>query len=125
VESSRKALAQLQATCDKLQAWSLVTLIQGDALQIAERMVSQGKRFDVIFLDPPFGIGILPEILPFCAELLQSSGVVYVESPVFLTEEFVAQSGIGSGQWRIIRQDKTGHVCYHLLQLFHTDNPHA
>ncbi|MCL1887167.1 MAG: 16S rRNA (guanine(966)-N(2))-methyltransferase RsmD [Betaproteobacteria bacterium] len=122
VESHRMAFEQLQATCEKLHAKSLVTLVQGDALLVAERLAAQEKRFDVIFLDPPFQADILPEILPFCAGLLKGNGVVYVESPVFLTEKTVAQSGQNDWQWHIIRQDKAGHVCYHLLQLRHADH---
>lgn len=125
VESHRTAFAQLQATIEKLQAGPLITLVQGDALEVAARLVAQKKQFDVIFLDPPFQANILPEILHFCADLIKDKGVVYVESPVFLTAETLAQSGQNDRQWHIIRQDKAGHVCYHLIQLQHMDNLHA
>lgn len=116
VESHHTAFAQLLATSDKLNAGSLVTLVQGDALLVAERFVAQKKRFDVIFLDPPFQGNILPEILLYCAKMLKEKGVVYVESPTFLTEETVENLSKNDGQWHIIRQDRAGHVCYHLLQ---------
>lgn len=117
VESHRTAFAQLQATSDKLNAGSLVALIQGDALLVAERLVAQKKHFDTIFLDPPFQGNILPEILPYCAQLLKEEGVVYVESPLLLSEETLENSSKNGMQWHIIRQDRAGHVCYHLLQL--------
>lgn len=125
VESHRAAFAQLQATSDKLNAGSLVTLVQGDALQAAQRLVAQKKQFDVVFLDPPFQANILPEILPFCADLLKEEGVVYVESSTFLTEETVENLSKNGRQWHIIRQDRAGHVCYHLLQLQYQDNLQA
>ena len=125
VESDRMVFDQLQATSDRLKAGSVVTLIQGDARLAASRLLSQGRQFDVIFLDPPFESGVLPEILPLCAELLKEKGIVYVESPLFLTEEFMAKWKIDGVQWQIVRQDRAGHVCYQLLQLAHSGNPEA
>ncbi len=122
VESHRTAFAQLQATREKLRAQSLVTLVQGDALSVAARLSSQKKQFDVIFLDPPFQGNILPDILPLCMDILKADGVVYVESPSVLTKETLQELGKNGRQWHIIRQDKAGHVCYHLLQLQHMDS---
>ena len=125
VESNRMAYGQLQATRDKLGAGSVVTLIQGDAFSVVPHLRSQNRQFDVIFLDPPFESGVLSGILPLCAGLLKEKGVVYVESPVFLTEEFVAKSAAEGMQWHIIRQDRAGHVFYQLLQLSHFGSPEA
>ena len=117
VEANRTAFAQLQETASKLKAMSLVTLVQGDALAVAARLVAQNRRFDVIFLDPPFHGNLLPEVLPFCVDLLKEDGVVYIESPTLLTKETVEDLSKNDRQWHIIRQDRAGHVCYHLLQL--------
>lgn len=117
VESHRTAFAQLQATRDKFNATQLIDLLQGDALQVAERLVSQKKQFDVIFLDPPFQANVLSEVLPLCAQLLKKDGLVYVELPSALNEETLKQIEQIDGQWHIIRQDRAGHVCYHLLRL--------
>jgi 16S rRNA (guanine(966)-N(2))-methyltransferase RsmD len=125
VESHRTAFAQLQETSDKLDAGSFVTLVQGDAILTAARLVAQKKHFDVIFLDPPFQDNILPDILPYCADLLKEEGVVYVESPVFLVKETLENLSKNGRQWHIIRQDRAGHVCYHLLRLQYMDNLQA
>jgi len=34
----------------------------------------------LIFLDPPFGQGMLEKILPYCAKLLSAHGLLYVEA---------------------------------------------
>lgn len=125
VEFHRTAFLQLQATCEKFKAGEVIDLISGDALLAARRLISQEKRFDVIFLDPPFQTDMLSRILPFCAELLKENGVVYVESPVFLSEELMKKTGKKEEQWHIIRQDKASHVCYQLLQLQKLDNLQA
>ncbi len=117
VDTNRMVYSQLQATSQKLQAESLVRLIHGDALQVAEHFVLKGEKFDVVFLDPPFNADILPKILPLCSVLLKPGGLVYVESPVFLSEEIMKKTSKKDELWHIIRQDKAGHVCYHLLQL--------
>ena len=101
VESHRATFSQLQATNQKLQAEEVVHLIQGDAFYIAEHLVLKEKKFDVIFLDPPFNTNALTEILPFCSILLKPDGFVYVESPVFLSEEIIKKTSKKTEQWKI------------------------
>jgi 16S rRNA (guanine(966)-N(2))-methyltransferase RsmD len=124
-EANRTAFSQLQATREKLRAQLLVTLMPGEALSVASRLVAEGKFFDVIFLDPPFQRDDLSGILPFCAKLLKVNGVVYIESPTLLTEDVAGKTDEDGAQWHIIRQDEAGHVCYQLLQLRQMDNLQA
>jgi 16S rRNA (guanine(966)-N(2))-methyltransferase RsmD len=125
VESDRTAFAQLQATSDKLRAQSIVTLIQGDAISAASRLSFQDKKFDVIFLDPPFETSIWDELLPLCSGLLKDRGVVYTESFEFLSDDFLAKLGKNGTQWNIIRQDRAGQVCYQLLLFSYLDSIEA
>lgn len=63
------------------------------------------ERFDVIFLDPPYGADLLPSLLPAMAELLADGGVVYFE----------ARTWPDTTGWTVLRQDKAGQVHYGLL----------
>ncbi|MCM1512740.1 MAG: 16S rRNA (guanine(966)-N(2))-methyltransferase RsmD [Oxalobacter formigenes] len=125
VETHKTVFACLKETCDRFQAGALVTLVYGDALQVAARLVSEKKEFDVIFLDPPFSSGLLQRILPCCLSLLKDGGVVYIESPSPLEESILENQANGKGDWHIIRQGRAGQVCYHLLQFRHSGNLQA
>lgn len=110
VENHVPAVRQLEAVRDKLQARQ-VTILQGDAAAVARAMVGQ-RRFQLIFLDPPYHREWLPKLLPVCAALLDAGGLVYAESEQPLDEpapEWLAD-------WEIVRADKAGMVFYHLLR---------
>ena len=37
-------------------------------------------KFDIVFLDPPYNLGILDEILPKVCEILSEDGIIFAES---------------------------------------------
>ena len=75
-----------------------------DALQF---LAQDKQRFDVIFLDPPFGLGWLPKLLPLLPDHLAEEGVAYAEG------ELQLQDGDG---WQVLKHGKAGAVHYHLLK---------
>lgn len=56
-------------------------VIAGDVLRVLPRLARQGERFDMIFLDPPYGTGLARRTLNIMAagDLLRPRGVVIVE----------------------------------------------
>jgi 16S rRNA (guanine966-N2)-methyltransferase len=114
VEENTAAVRQLEATREKLKA-DQVRVQRGDAVSIvrmAAQQLPRGKLFDLIFLDPPYQRGLLPEILPLCARLLRPGGLVYAEAEMPLEDQVLPwlQS------WEVVRADKAGMVFYHLLR---------
>ena len=65
------------------------------------------RRFDVIFLDPPFDTARWPELLASAAERLGPDGVLYAEA----REEITGARGLA-----VWRRHKAGQVHYHLLR---------
>lgn len=59
----------------RLEAGSQV--ISTDALSYIQR---PGERFDLVFLDPPYGENLLPQLLPAVARLVQDGGLIVCES---------------------------------------------
>ncbi len=107
VESHPAALRNLQATRDKLGAQH-ITIRRGDAIaQLRER----GTPYDLIFLDPPYRLGLLPQLLPACLPLLAPGGLVYAESDTPFTEPPEAWLA----GWQVMRADKAGQVFFALL----------
>ena len=77
---------------------------RSDAMTFLAR---EPRRFDVIFLDPPFDLDLRDALLPAAASRLARDGVIYAEarSSVAVTD------GLG-----IARSDRAGQVHYHLLR---------
>jgi 16S rRNA G966 N2-methylase RsmD len=85
----------------KAENFELVIL---DALKFLEQ---QTHRFDVIFVDPPYQMNLLPLVLPNLPPHLSDDGLVYTEADTQLTF---------APEWRIWRQGKAGAVHFYLLQ---------
>lgn len=109
VESHPVALRNLQAIRDKLDAQQ-VTLRRGDALA---QLASLPGKFDLIFVDPPYSLDLLPKLLPACQRLLAAGGLVYAESD----RPFDPAACAWLAGWHIVRNDKAGQVFFALLAL--------
>ena len=107
IESHPAALRHLQATRDKLDAQQ-ITLRRGDALV---QLASLTGNFDLIFLDPPYSLNLLPKLLPACPRLLASGGLVYAESD----RPFDTSADEWLTGWEIVRSDKAGQVFFALF----------
>ncbi len=69
-------------------------------------LARDARRYDAIFLDPPFATDPWAWLLPAAAELLAPAGLLYAEAGMLLAPP----AGL-----RMVRQDKAGNVHYHLL----------
>ena len=112
MEEHTPAVLQLQATKDKLHA-EQVSILRGDAFSVVHKLAGSARRFDLIFLDPPFQQDWLARILPPCESLLAANGIIYVESEIGLMQDNPPE---WLAQWQILRQGNAGMVFYHLLQ---------
>ncbi|MCS6945538.1 MAG: RsmD family RNA methyltransferase [Sutterellaceae bacterium] len=107
VEQDQRLLAGLQALKAKLRA-AQVEIRAGDALTVARTLPL--ASFDVVFLDPPFGAGLLQQALAAARPLLAAGGLMYAEGEMPLTPAAVAPLDL-----RIVRAQRAGRVCFHLL----------
>lgn len=104
VESNRQAILALRKLQDRLKAQT-VTIHAGEAQQILTRL--DNTKYDLIFLDPPFGQGWFPGLLDRISPLLNSNGLVYIESDsaVDVPENYIA-----------VRHGRAGAVHYQLVK---------
>ncbi len=103
VEQSPKAIQALKALRDKLQA-KQIRIHAGDALHVLQR--SQ-MRYDLVFIDPPFGAQWLDKVWPHLPQVLLDDGLVYVESETAIDVP---------EQFQILRSGKTAHAHFVLAQ---------
>ena len=118
VEVAGAACQQLHDVCTKLQA-TQVQIKRADANRVLPQMQAAGEKFDVIFLDPPFGKDSLATLLPACLPLLKPNGLLYAESelPLHLPKETTMRADLPwCAGWELLRADQAGLVHFHLLR---------
>lgn len=103
VERQPHALDALHKAAKTLQA-SQVEIVRGDALKFLQ---DTQRKFDVVFLDPPYHQGWLERVEPWLDRVLEPGGWLYAES----------ETPVGRlGAWRTIKEGRAGLVHYHLMQ---------
>jgi len=102
VEKNPVVFRALQDNIEKLACATVFASCQ-DGLEFACR---DARRYDVIFLDPPFDSDYLPKLLEILPQRLNENGMVYIESGAAIDATL---------PWRTIKSGKAGQVHYQLL----------
>lgn len=104
VESNPTAVSALRALRAKLNAQN-VRIHAGDAATVVKRL--DASRYDLILLDPPFGLGWLDRLWHELPRFLAPDGLIYIEaeSPLDAPPNFA-----------VVRQGRAGQVHFALLQ---------
>jgi 16S rRNA (guanine(966)-N(2))-methyltransferase RsmD len=108
VERQPQLLQRLRALQARLAA-DRVEIVAGDALAVAAALPR--ASFDVVFVDPPFGGGLLWPAIEAACPLLAAGGLIYAES-----DAQIAPAGASAYGLELVRSARAGHVCFHLLQ---------
>ena len=103
VESDRKVYSVLQSGLQKLES-DRIELLMIDALNFIK---SDQRLFDVIFLDPPYQLGLLPKVLELLPSHLTQNGLIYLEAGNFFEP---------NENWSVWRRSQAGRVHYQLLK---------
>jgi 16S rRNA (guanine(966)-N(2))-methyltransferase RsmD len=104
VEAARDGVAALKQNAAKLSAQNL-QIHHGDALQYLRGKL---EAFDVVFLDPPYKLDLLPQLLLLLPAALKHDALVYIENdkPLEIVEP-----------WQIIKSSRAGKVYFALISL--------
>lgn len=108
VEQDRVAASALARQCQTLGARAAVR--RTEALQWLDR-VDAWEAWDVVFLDPPFGAGLLEAALDRLHGRLAKDGLVYVEAEARFDFSALARPR----RLRVARTSRAGDVAYGLL----------
>ncbi len=107
VERAPKVAKSLEDNVQLLDAGRVMKIVRADAVEFASSLRASGRRFDVIFLDPPYNKGWLERVMPLVQDLLADDGMLYIEAEQALD---------GWGSLRSVRDGRAGQVYYHLMQ---------
>lgn len=103
VDRERTLVDSIQRHLAHLDGVSAAQLVHADALAYLGRA---GERFDIVFLDPPYGGGLLAPCLAALPPRLKPFNRVYVECPGGETPTLAPG-------WRLLKSRRAGMVGYH------------
>jgi len=108
VENNPKTSQKLVENCRALGG-SQIEVIQQDVIRYLQ---SGGEQFDLVFLDPPFGMGLVQESCRLLTdgEWLADFAKIYIES-----ERHLVLNHVPAG-WRLLKQGTAGEVAFYLFQ---------
>ncbi len=111
VERDQRVFSELRQNaqtfaCDRLE------LIRADALKF---LTSTNRRYDVVFLDPPYNQGWLQKVAAVLPQVLAGEALVYAESEAELAPDWLPGMGL-------IRKGRAGQVCFHLFETIRAEH---
>ncbi|MGB5475363.1 MAG: 16S rRNA (guanine(966)-N(2))-methyltransferase RsmD [Gammaproteobacteria bacterium] len=107
VEHDAQAVRVLREQVGRLDA-TQVRVVEADALHW---LCLDPQPFDIVFLDPPFSAGLLPE----CMRLLEARGWLAPETWIYL-EAGAAEAPELPDNWELYRDRRAGQVSYRLVR---------
>lgn len=111
IELDKAAANQIQQNLVKLKVGvEQAKVLHGNALQLLSKFELQ---FDLIFLDPPFHQGLLPDAIRLIQEhkLLAPSGILYIESEIQVADYVVPED------WHLLKERLSSQLCSRLYQV--------
>ena len=81
VENAAECQKVIQANLVHTKLQGRARLLQTDVLSALDRLAAEGKKFDIIFMDPPYEAGLYTSVLERIAEngLLKAEGYLIAE----------------------------------------------
>ena len=113
VERDSRILAGIRDLQERLKA-DQISLQAADAHSAIDQAQWQKKLFDLVLLDPPFGQGWLPKIVPRLAVVLADAACIYVEAESAIESEQLL-AWLPEHVLTSVRADRAGQVYYHLF----------
>ena len=110
VDNDREALRCIRANLAHTHFEEQARVMAMDVIQALRRLDQQGKAFDIIFMDPPYSMGLERRILPYLVDssLVHDDTRIIVEAS--LEDDPVVMPPASS--WRVERVKKNKNNCH-------------
>ena len=110
VDNDREALRCIRANLAHTHFEEQARVMAMDVIQALRRLDQQGKAFDIIFMDPPYSMGLERRILPYLVDssLVHDDTRIIVEAS--LEDDPVVMPSASS--WRVERVKKYKNNCH-------------
>lgn len=103
IDDGLRQCQRIQAALARLKSQDHEVLSQDSASFVRH----SAQRYDVVFLDPPYGQGLLEQILPELPRVLKPVNRIYLEWPQ-------GEPPPLPPHFELLREKKAGHVCFGL-----------
>lgn len=107
VERDAGLVRALREVTGRLEGGQAAEIVQADALAWLPRAASEARRYDIAFVDPPFGGNLWSAAIAGIEPLMADDAWVYVEAPLNASIDMPAG-------WRLNREGSTREVAYRL-----------
>lgn len=107
VELNPKVAMDLKSNANLIKVNNLKVIVS-DAKSFLQ---NNQQKFDLVFLDPPFGKGLLKDVLTLLPEFLNKDALVYIE------QENAVSAYTPDDNWVEVKFNKTSRFTYGLYQL--------
>lgn len=109
-DKSDKAISVIKKNTEKSRVSDKSQILKNDFKDCLEHLKIEGKKFDIVFLDPPYANGLLDEALKMIYDmsLLSSGGVVVAE--------YDNGTDVDIQHYNILKDKKYGRVCIYILE---------
>jgi 16S rRNA (guanine966-N2)-methyltransferase len=108
VEANGEVCAALKRNCALLDARRVEVV----RMEVARFLAGPARRYDIVFLDPPFRQGL---IAPCCRQL-EENGWLADDARIYLEAEAESPLEGLPANWRSLRAQRAGEVGYHLYR---------
>lgn len=109
VERDARTVRGIQTTLQRLDS-TAATVVQAEALEYLDK--PPASPFNVVFLDPPYASGVLPEI----SDKLVRNGWLAPAASIYMEAPSDAPLPPLPATWTVHRSRQAGQVGYHLLR---------
>ena len=107
VEQARRVFSMLEKNMADMNLGDRVEVVNSDALQW---LAQNREGFDIIFLDPPFGQGMLQPVI----DALSGSPAVASGTRIYIEQESHEEHPHLPANWQMLREKVAGQVRYGL-----------
>ncbi|MGD1990466.1 MAG: 16S rRNA (guanine(966)-N(2))-methyltransferase RsmD [Chromatiales bacterium] len=107
IEQARRVFSMLEKNRAEMRLGDRVELVNSDAMQW---LAQNREGFDIIFLDPPFGQGMLQPVI----DALSGSPAVAPGARIFIEQEAHEEPPRLPEKWHMLREKVAGQVRYGL-----------
>ena len=110
VDANPKACSVIKANLEKSKLGFSAAVFNVDAKKYLQKAAKEGLKFDIIFLDPPYALGLLDEVLSFIEEhkLLNHEGLIVCE--------FDNGTNVDIKSYKLLKDKRYGRVCVNILE---------
>ena len=105
-----KACSIVRENLEKARMTDRAEVVNTDAVRYLETIGKSGTKFDLIFLDPPYALGLIDEAIKLISEysLLSEGGLVVCE--------FDSGTKIDIRNFNLVKDKRYGRVCVNILE---------